>query len=325
LLGGALVALANWRAVFAVNVIIGIPAVVWSLLSMPSVVRRSRRLDLGGMGTATVLIGGLVFALIEAPALGWHPAVITAAALTVAGLAGFVWIERSTREPLLPPGVYSDRRFVITAGQGALFNFAFYGVLFALSLMLQQGRGLSALATGLLFLPLTGLISIGSLCSAPLAQRFGRAAVLSVGQAVLAIALLALAWAGTSSALWPLVLALLPAGFSSGLLVPTMTSQSIAAVEPTLHGAASAAFNTSRQLGAAVGVAVFGPLLGTTHSFTTGFVTCVIVASAATTITLFLTTLARAGTGVEQSLANREPSGLVRTCNVSTTPSRLSS
>jgi DHA2 family methylenomycin A resistance protein-like MFS transporter len=236
----------------------------------------------------------VVFALIEAPALGLHPAVITAAALTIAGFVGFVWVERSTREPLLPPGVYSDRGFVVTAVQGALFNFAFYGVLFALSLMLQQGRGLSALATGLLFLPLTGLISIGSLCSAPLAQRFGRAAVLSVGQAVLAISLLALAWAGTSSALWPMVLALVPPGFSSGLLVPTMTSQSIAAVERTLHGAASAAFNTSRQIGAAVGVAIFGPLLGTTHSFTTGFVTCVIVASAATTVALFLTTVSTA-------------------------------
>ncbi|WP_328520251.1 MFS transporter [Kribbella sp. NBC_00359] len=316
LLGGTLVALANWRAVFAVNVIIGIPAVVWSLLSMPSVVRRSRRLDVGGMGTATVLIGGLVFALIEAPALGWHPAVITAAALTVAGLVGFVSVERSIREPLLPPGVYTDRGFAVTAVQGALFSFAFYGVLFALSLMLQQGRGLSALATGLLFLPLTGLISLGSLCSAPLAQRFGRPAALSVGQALLAITLLVLAWAGTSSALWPLVLALLPAGFSSGLLVPTMTSQSIAAVEPALHGAASAAFNTSRQIGGAIGVAVFGSLLGTTHSFTAGFVTCVIVASAATTISLFLTALGTVNTGLEQSLANREPSGLVRTCNV---------
>src|SRR5262245_59067817 len=79
LLGGALVALANWRAVFAVNVVIGIPAIVWSLRSMPAVARRDRRLDTAGMGTATVLIGGLVFGLIEAPALGWtNPAVLTA-------------------------------------------------------------------------------------------------------------------------------------------------------------------------------------------------------------------------------------------------------
>src|SRR6266699_426302 len=89
LLGGALVALANWRAVFAVNVVIGIPAAIWSLRSMPAIARRSRRLDIAGLGAATVLIGGLVFALIEAPAQGWlSPAVITAAALAAAGLAG---------------------------------------------------------------------------------------------------------------------------------------------------------------------------------------------------------------------------------------------
>jgi DHA2 family methylenomycin A resistance protein-like MFS transporter len=294
LLGGALVALANWRAVFAVNVVIGIPAAFWSLRSMPAIARRSRRLDVAGMGTATALIGGLIFVLIEAPAQGWlNPAVITVAALTVGGLVGFVWAEQPTRAPLLPPGIYSDRGFVGTAAQGALFNFAFYGLLFAMSLMLQQGRGLSAIVSGLLFLPLTGLISIGSICAAPLAQRIGRPAVLGIGQAALTTTFLAVAWASTSSALWPLVLALVPAGFSSGLLVPTMTSQSIAAVEPALHGAASAVFNTSRQIGAAIGIATFGPLLGATHNLRDGFITCLVVGAAATAVALSLTALTR--------------------------------
>jgi DHA2 family methylenomycin A resistance protein-like MFS transporter len=101
------------------------------------------------------------------------------------------------------------------------------------------------------------------------------------------------AWASTSSALWPLAVALVPAGFSAGLLVPTMTSQSIAAVEPALHGAASAAFNTSRQIGAAIGIATFGPLLGSAHNLTYGFITCVVVGSAATAAALLLTALAR--------------------------------
>lgn len=294
LLGGTLVALANWRAVFAVNVVIGIPAAVWSLRSMPAIARRSRRLDIGGMGTATAAIGGLVFTLIEAPAQGWlNPAVVAAAALTVAGLAGFAWAERSTRAPLLPPGVYSDRRFAATAVQGALFNFAFYGLLFAMGLMLQQGRGLSALVSGLLFLPLTGLISVGSSSAAPLAQRIGRPAVLGIGQGVLAATFLAVAWASTASALWPLAVALVPAGFSAGLLVPTMTSRAIDAVEPALHGAASAAFNSSRQIGAAIGIATFGPLLGSAHNLTDGFIACVVIGSAATVAALLLTALAR--------------------------------
>jgi DHA2 family methylenomycin A resistance protein-like MFS transporter len=296
LLGGVLVAFANWRAVFGVNVVIGIPAAIWSIRSMPAIARRSRRLDTGGMGAATILIGGLVFALIEAPAQGWlSPAVVTAAALTVTGLVGFVWAERSTRAPLLPPGVYADRGFVTTAAQGALLNFAFYGLLFAMSLMLQQGRGLSALVSGLLFLPLTGLISLGNITAAPLAHQIGRPAVLGIGQAVLAATLLAVAWASTSSKLWLLVLGLVPAGFSAGLLVPTMTAQSLAAVEPALHGAASAAFNTSRQVGAAIGIATFGPLLGDTQDLGDGFITCLVVGCAAAAVALVLTALTRSG------------------------------
>ena len=316
LLGGALVALANWRAVFAVNVVIGIPATIWSLRSMPTVARRARRLDIAGMSTVTVLIGGLVFALIQAPAQGWlSPAVVSAAALAVGGVAGFVWAERSAPAPLLPPGVYSDRRFVTTAAQGALFNFAFYGLLFAMSLMLQQGRGLSPLASGLLFLPLTGLISIGSICSAPLARRIGRPAVLRIGQGALTVTLGAVAWASTATALWPLALALVPAGFVSGLLVPTMTSQSMAAVEPSLHGAASGAFNTSRQIGAAVGIATFGPLLGATHDLRDGFITCVAVGAAATAAALLLAALRPV------SRREREPERTAARCHVDARPS----
>jgi len=311
LLGGALVALASWRAVFAVNVVVGIPAFVWSLRSMPAVAPRGRRLDVAGLSAATAAIAGLVFALIEGPAQGWlKPAVIAAAALAAVGAVGFAVAERSARTPLLPVGIYADRGFTGTAIQGALFNFAFYGLLFAMSLMLQQGRGLSALVSGLLFLPLTGFISIGTLCAAPLAGRIGRPAVLTVGQAVLAATLLAVAWASTASALWPLVLALLPAGFFSGLLVTTMTSQSIAVVEPALHGAASAAFNTSRQVGGAVGIAVFGPLLGAAHGLRDGFITCVVIASAATAAALLITLAIYApGRSRRRALTGANPPG----------------
>lgn len=250
---------------------------------MPKTARRQSRLDVGGMGAATALIGGLVFTLIQSPTDGWHsPPVLTAAGLALAGLLAFVSVERATRSPLLPPGVYRDPGFVGAVAQGALFNFAFYGLLFALSLMLQQGRDLSTLATGLLFLPLTGVISIANICAAPLARRFDRPAVLAAAEAGLTGSLVFLAWASTATALWPLVLALIPAGFSAGLLVPTLTSEAISAVEPRLHGAASAAFNTARQVGGAVGIATLGPLLGTSGSLSNGFTVCLLVGAAAT-------------------------------------------
>lgn len=290
LLGGVLVAVIDWRAVFAVNVIVGVPAIVWTVQVMPPVASRARRLDLAGMTTATALIGGLVFALIQGPAQGWtNPAVLAAIGLAVAGTIGFIIAERSVKAPLLPVGVYSDRTFIATAIQGGLFNFTFYGLLFAMSLMLQQGRGLSALIAGLLFLPLTALISVGNLRASSLTQRLGRPKLIGISQAVLTVTLLAVAWAASAAPLWPLMIALLPAGFFSGLLVPAMTSQAINAVEPALHGAASAAFNTSRQVGGAIGIAIFGPLLGTSHNLKAGFITCVLVTAAATGLTSLLT------------------------------------
>ncbi|MET8276623.1 hypothetical protein [Streptomyces sp. NPDC005096] len=75
--------------------------------------------------------------------------------------------------------------------------------------------------------------------------------------------------------------------------MPTMSSQSIAAVKPALHGAASAVFNTSRQIGAAIGVAAFGPLLGSTHNLRVGFITCVVVGAGATAVALLLAALTR--------------------------------
>lgn len=297
LLGGALVAAANWRAVFAVNVVIGIPAIAWSLTSMPTLARRDRRLDLAGMATATLLIGGAIFALVEAPARNWTNATVVAAtALAVAGAAGFAMAERSAASPVLPVGVYSHLGFRAVMTQGALFNFTFYGLLFALSLLLQQGRGMSPLTSGLLFLPLTGLISVGSLCAAPLGQRFGRRAVLALGQSVIVLSLLGLAWAAGATALWPLALALIPAGLCAGMLVPTMTAQALATVDTDVHGAASAIFNTSRQVGGAIGVAVLGPLLGTAHDLTHGFRVAAIVGGAATAVALLMTGLKSSGT-----------------------------
>jgi DHA2 family methylenomycin A resistance protein-like MFS transporter len=256
---------------------------------MPRTARRPSRLDVWGMAAATALIGGLVFTLVQSPTDGWDsPLVVTAGGLALAGLVAFVLVERATPSPLLPPGVYCDRGFLGAVAQGALFNFAFYGLVFALSLTLQQGRHLGALASGLLFLPLTGVISIATLCAAPLARRFDRRMVLVGAEAGLTGSWVLLAWASTAGQLWPLVLALIPAGFSSGLLVATLTSEAISAVETSLHGAASAAFNTARQVGGAVGVATLGPLLTGSGSLGDGFTLCLLVGAAATATGLVL-------------------------------------
>lgn len=242
------------------------------------------------MAAAVILIAGLVFGLIETPTQGWgSPWVVTAFVLAVVGVVAFALAERVAKDPLLPTAVYRDRSFVITATQGALFNFTFYGLLFAMGLMLQQGRGISVLVSGLLFLPLTGLISLGGLGAARLTSRWGQRRVMGAAQVLLTVSLVAVALTSALDPVWPMILALLPAGFAAGTLVPTMTTQAISAVTPSAHGAASAVFNTSRQVGAAIGIATFGPLLGNAGHLSTGFVICVLVAAAAMATAFALT------------------------------------
>jgi DHA2 family methylenomycin A resistance protein-like MFS transporter len=302
LLGGALVSLVNWRAVFAVNLVIGIPALAWSVRVMPAVAGPRRHFDITGMLSAALLIGGLVFALIEAPGRGWL-AIEVLIAITVAGvgLVGFCLAELAATAPLLPRKLYRTATFAVTAVQGALFNFTFYGLLFALGLMLQQGRGLSAIAAGVLFLPLTGLLPLGAIGAAPLARRRSLRTVLGAGQTLLVLSLLAAALVGSTHALWLLALALVPVGLSSGFLVPTMTSLSLADVEPGLHGAASSVFNTARQVGAAIGIATFGPLLGDTGDVTDGFAVCVLIGAVATAAALVLGAAGRPRRSVARS------------------------
>ncbi|MDQ1293233.1 MAG: transporter, family, methylenomycin resistance protein [Actinomycetota bacterium] len=292
LLGGLLVRAAGWPSVFWINVVVGVAAVAVGAAALPATAGHERRLDVAGQTAATAAIAGLVFALIEAPVRGWSdPAVLAAVGIMVLGVAGFVVAERRTESPLLPAGVYRDRTFLGSGAQGALFNFAFYGLLFALSLLLQQQRGLDALGAGLSFLPLTGMVAVGNLSAPRLAARIGRPRVLLAGQVLLTLSLAAVAFTGGLAVSWPLLLALAPAGFSSGLLVPTMTSQTLTTVETALHGAASAAFNTSRQLGAAVGVATFGPLLGIGLGLRDGFTVCILLAAAGTVVAGVLTVL----------------------------------
>lgn len=303
LIGGLVVDGIGWRWVFWINVFIGAAAVVATLTRTAVVPAKPKRLDVGGQVGATLGIAGLVFFLIEGPSLGWGSVPVVAAAVAfVVGAVGFFAIERSAAEPILPLRLGRNPDFTGSAALGALFNFTFYGVMFALSLLLQQVKGESATFAGLSFLPLTGLIAIGNLVAPRLAARRTSNFVLFLGQALFGVGLLASLFTGVLEPAWPLLIALLPAGFGAGLLVPTMTSRLLETAAPHLAGAASGAFNTSRQVGGAIGVAAFGPLLGTGAALTDGFQLCLALAVVAVAASVLIT-----ATALRRRSVSRQP------------------
>ena len=272
LVGGVLLATVGWRAVFGFSAVVALAAIGVTVPATRPVPVRPRRLDVAGLLAAVVLSAGLVFALIEGPHLGWAtPAVLIALAAFVLGAAAFVLAERRAPDPLLPLRLLRYADFTGSALLGMLFNFAFYGLMFALSLLLQQAKGLSPLATGLTFVSLTGLIAVGNLLAPVLVHRHGAAAVLYAGETLFATGIIAAAITAPMATRWPLLLALLPAGFGGGLVMPTLTARMLESAPTHLSGAASAAFNTSRQIGSAIGVAVFGALLSSGAELTGAF------------------------------------------------------
>lgn len=261
-LGGLLLVRLGWRSLFLVNLAIGGIGLLAALRAQGTRVGRARRLDLPGQGLVIATLGGLVFALIEGGTLGWgSPGVVGSFVLSAVAGTGFVWWQRRAPEPILPPRLFHLPAFSAASAAGFVQNFAYYGIVFLLSLYLQEELGYSALRTGLVFLPMSVAAMAANIVGGRLTARWGPRIPMAAGQFLFALGLLGLVPAGPHTSDWAIWAAIIPVGIGGGVVVPAMSSAVLEAVEPAYAGIASAGLNTARQVGGAVGVALFGTLI----------------------------------------------------------------
>jgi DHA2 family methylenomycin A resistance protein-like MFS transporter len=276
---GGLLTLLSWRAIFFINMPVGLLA-----LYLLSRVRRSPRraapFDWKGLMTAVVSIGGLTYGLIEAGTNGLTaPRVIGALGLAVIGLLAFFATQVRAADPMVPLGLFRSRPAAVSVGAGFTFTVAFYGLVFLLSLYLQQVRGLSPLQTGLTFVPMTGLTGVLVLVAPRIAARFGPRVPLTAGQFLMAAGLLGLGAAVGAAPIWLLAVLSILIGLGSSLSVPTSTALLISSVPSERAGTASGVLNTCRQLGGGLAVAVFGALIAHRETFVTGMQLSLVIAA----------------------------------------------
>ncbi|MEU4231439.1 MFS transporter [Nonomuraea sp. NPDC026600] len=242
LLGGLLVDLYGWRAVFLLNP----PLALISLLAMRKVRsgRGHRLIDWWVQALACALLGLLAEALIDSS--------LIAGLSALGALAALVFVERRSHAPVLPGGLLAVTWPELLAG--AVANFAFSGALFVLTLLLQDSRHLTPLATGLAFLPLTLPMTVNPLLTGRLVARYGPRPPILGGLALLAIGL-----AGVSLtdllAPWLVVM-----GFGLSFVLPALMAGVVTSAPPGTAGTAGGVLNASRQVGATLGVAVLGGL-----------------------------------------------------------------
>jgi EmrB/QacA subfamily drug resistance transporter len=263
LVGGALTSGISWRAVFYINIPLGLAA----LVAMYAWVRESydptpRRVDWPGQFTLTGAMFLLVLALLRANDDGWASATIVAALIGSGVLfVAFVVAERRSSAPMLPLEFF--RRPAFTGAQIAAFaiSASFFAIFLYTTLYLQEILHLSPIETGLVYLPGTVVIFLVSGASAELVKRMSAAILVVVGLVFVAagLALFLIVQADSDwSALMP---GLLVACLGTGLLNPAVVAIALGSVPENVSGLAAGTNDAFRQGGIAVGVAVFGAIV----------------------------------------------------------------
>jgi len=258
--GGSLTEWLGWRAIFWINIPIGLVTLLLCLARVPeSRDPKARRVDVPGQ---LALIGGLfllVFALLRGNEDGWSSAKIVASLAGAAVcLVAFVVVEHRSVEPMLPLTLFREPRF--TGPQVAVFGISasFFAVFLYMTLYLQGILGLSPIETGLAYLPATVLIFIVSGMTAQLMTRFAPAKLAVAGLVLISIGLFLELRTEVGSSWTAILPGLLVAGVGCGLFNPAGSALALEALPAQQSGLASGANDTFRQTGVAVGIAWLG-------------------------------------------------------------------
>jgi MFS transporter, DHA2 family, methylenomycin A resistance protein len=272
LIGGALIAVLDWRAIFFINVPVALVGILLTLRYAGETSQsRDRGVDVGGQVLAVLTLTALVAATIEGGSRGFgSPLVLAGFALAALAGALFVVVEARGAAPMLPLGLFENRTFSVSAAIGLLINTAFYGLIFVFSLLFQREQGLTPLETGLALAPIMIAITISNLAAGRVNQRFGPRRTVSVAIVVVAVACAALLGVGASTGYAAMVVQLAALGAAAGSIIPVITSELLGSVERTRSGVAAGTLNTLRQTGSAIGVALFGSLLAGHSGFISG-------------------------------------------------------
>jgi MFS family permease len=306
LIGGALVnadiAGLGWRAVFWINVPIGLAALAVVRRVVPeSRAEHSGRLDLTGAALLAAALVAIVLPLVEGRQQGW-PAwslACLAAAPVLLGVLG--WYLRamaaSGRQPLLDPAIFAVSAFRNGLIVQILFCAAQAAGFLVLALYLQLGRGMSPLAAGGLFVVLAASYVLTSFRAPALTIRYGRR-VIAIGAIACAVGnllLMATVWHwGTGGPLLALIPGLIVGGAGQGLCITPLTSTIMAHADARTTGSVTGALATAQQVGNAIGIAVTGVVFydlishgyGVAFRWSLAEMTGVLLAMAALTLTL---------------------------------------
>ena len=288
-LGGVLVELGNWPAIFWANlpIVTAVLVVAWRTIPSSAPVRTTQRFDVPGAGLLAVVLAAGAWLLTRLHDVTPFVVTVTLAAVAV-GSVLFVWRELVYPDPVVQPRFFRRRGFVAATGGIALSNVAMYALLLAVPLLLDRRDGWSEARIGFVL----ASMSAGMVLLAPIggrvSDRLGRRTPAMVGMGLLAAGVTGLAVLGPEIATLELVVALIVSGIGLGLGSGSLQTAAVETIEVEHAGMAAAASSTARYAGSIVGAAVLAGLVATGDGFQTLFTMMAVAAIAALGLTFGL-------------------------------------
>lgn len=268
LLGGWFTEGPGWRWAFWINVPIGIAAfaVAWINLRLPSH-RSGRKVDVAGIFFLVIATSGIVLvtsweSLTSSSGYDWsNPWLSGLVVVTLAAIALFVWVESRAEEPLLPLHLFKNPTFTIATLIGLVLGMGMFSALAFLPTFLQMATGAGVTESGFLMLPMMAGVMITAIGSGIAITKTGRYKMFPV--AGLAITAAGMAWLTTITgdmSMWLFGAMIFVLGVGMGLVMQTVVLAVQNAVDPHEIGTATSANNFFREIGAAVGTALFSTI-----------------------------------------------------------------
>lgn len=263
LLGGVLVDVLSWRWVFFINLPTGAVAGAIVLLRVPDLTGRLRTpIDWSGQALAAGGVVGVVYALTAVAEGPWSRAgVVVPLAVGLALLALFAVLERRRAHPMLDLALLARPGLAGAAVAGFTLHCCFFALQVFLTVWLQGARGYSALATGLVFVPMAVMSVLLGPLAGPIAARASASLRVGGGLALVALGVVLITLIGPRSTWLALMPGFIVGGIGVGIANPAIADSALGALESARAGLASGLNVTCRQLGTAVGVAGLGTLL----------------------------------------------------------------
>jgi predicted MFS family arabinose efflux permease len=249
---------------FAIASVIGVLAIAAVVpdTSDPS----HANLDPLGAVLSAAGVGAVVLAIIEGPVKGWTSTfTITSLVVGAAALVGFVVWELRTPRPILDVRLFARRAFAVGSASVLVQFLVAFGFFFVGAQFVSYVFGYGPFQTGISLLPIAILLVPLSQRAPGLAARFGRGAVGAAGLALIAVGLLAFSRLGSDASYWEFALALVVFGAGMGLAATPATEAIVESLPMAKQGVASAVNDTAREVGGALGIAIFGSVFNSAY------------------------------------------------------------